>query len=72
VYPNPAETFIDIQSTYPVTDVEVYDMAGQLVRKENNIGRTQFRLNVDNLTKGVYSLRIITSKGTNVKKVVLN
>ncbi|MDR1878223.1 MAG: T9SS type A sorting domain-containing protein [Bacteroidales bacterium] len=72
VYPNPAESFIYINSSYRITDIELYDMVGRLVRKESNVGQNQLKLNLDSLTKGVYSIRVITEKGIISKKVVLH
>jgi hypothetical protein len=72
VYPNPAQTFINIQSASVVSDVELYDIAGRLVKKETNLGQYQLRLDLNNLSKGVYSVKVTTEKGIISKKVVLH
>lgn len=72
VQPNPAT---DVLTVIPLSDNEyslrLYDMNGKLVRELNGL-QNETRMNISDLTKGVYFLQV--KQGTNVKtqKVLIN
>jgi hypothetical protein len=70
VYPNPAKDFISIESTDQdqISTVQVFDVLGKEVmntRIQNN------RLNVSNLSKGMYILKINSVNGNGITKKVI-
>lgn len=69
VYPNPAtdNLTVSIPETYNLKSVSLYDVLGQVVRKNDNR-----QLNVSGLSKGIYFLDIVTDKGKATKKIVIN
>ena len=73
VYPNPITDVINIRfsNMMQVESLEIYGMTGNLVQ---NINYSQYTNNIvqktDNLTTGVYFLKIITSNGVFHKKIV--
>lgn len=74
LYPNPANSFVTIQSDEPnvsLKHVEVYDVTGRKVMSETLDGQKQ-GFSIDNLVSGVYHVRVQTSNGccTNLKLVV--
>ena len=70
IYPNPAQDFITIQSkNTDVSTVEVYSLVGQKVISETKL--TNDRLNISNLTRGVYLLKIVADETSLVKKIIV-
>lgn len=69
VYPNPSngEIFISFENTIQLLNYEVYDLNGRLLIK-NEMKRTE--INISELNRGVYLLRIETDKGPIIKKIV--
>ena len=66
VYPNPTtgELYIDAMG---IQKVECYNQMGQLVRVYDNVVNT---IDLDNLSEGVYMLRITVPQGVTMRKVV--
>jgi len=66
IYPNPANSMLNIQSSTQIQSVELFNIQGQLVIKEGNVNQ----INVSSLTNGVYMIRIATENGVKVQKFV--
>lgn len=69
IVPNPAYNNIMITSGSSFNSVEVLNFLGQVVITQPNIG-TSAKLDISNLTNGVYFVRVISDTGTSVKKFV--
>ena len=71
VYPNPATQVLNIQGSN-IAEIYLYSTTGELVRRvaaENELTE----INVTDLVRGMYLLRISTRDGqTSIKKVILN
>ncbi|MDR0368776.1 MAG: leucine-rich repeat protein [Bacteroidales bacterium] len=67
IYPNPAKSEIIIKSDLQIKKVEIYSVTGSLLKIEDDINN---KISVSTLPKGVYMVKIHTSKGTAIKKVV--
>ena len=61
VYPNPASSFVSVESSQMVDSYEVYDMAGAMVRRAA-VGQKAFNLDIEALPAGTYLLKM-TSEG---------
>ncbi len=55
VYPNPINTILTIDTDWTNFDLEIIDSSGKIVMKKKMTSKT---LNVENLSKGVYTLKI--------------
>lgn len=73
VYPNPASSRVRVESDgMKVESVAVLDLNGRVVQDYRGLaGRTSVTLDVSPLPGGVYYLRIGTSAGTVVRKLVV-
>ncbi len=71
IFPNPSKDYIQINSSYSIISVDLYDMVGKLVKREMNIGRTQTELSLSNTVSGLYLLKITTEKGSATRKLVV-
>ncbi len=72
VYPNPITDNFFVNNSFNETDamtLNISDINGRLVKKVQNIAGRQ-SINIDDLSKGIYFLKIQTSKGDVVKKIV--
>jgi hypothetical protein len=67
LYPNPVDDFLTINSEIPLTKVEIYSILGRKV-KEFNAGFNSMR--IDNLSNGVYIVRILAEKGSTSRKLI--
>lgn len=72
VYPNPAEGSIYIQN--PSSDkfsYNIFNINGKLVASESHISGSGTDVNLSNLTKGVYFIKLISTEQTETHKVIL-
>ena len=67
LYPNPVDDVLTINSEIPLTKVEVYSILGKKV-KEFSAGFNSMR--IDNLSNGVYIVRILAEKGSTTRKLI--
>ena len=66
---NPADDFLTIESKMDIDKVEIYDMVGNLVlRTMQNLNR----IDIKNLSKGIYLLTVYSSNKRSVKKLIVN
>lgn len=76
VYPNPAKDMINIQSTEGVKEIQLFDMFGReislpKIRNQNNGNNIQLALNIQQYSKGVYILKVITNKSNVVSEKLI-
>ncbi|GAB5416968.1 MAG: hypothetical protein Crog4KO_18350 [Crocinitomicaceae bacterium] len=69
LYPNPATHVINIVSTQEIKLLEVFHMNGTLVKSTSQLG-TKFTLDVADLERGTYIVRLHSTKGIVSKKFV--
>ncbi|MBT6013727.1 MAG: T9SS type A sorting domain-containing protein [Flavobacteriales bacterium] len=71
IFPNPAKNNITItNSNFVINSVEIYNIAGQLVKSEN-VNSMKANLNVSNLDKGIYILEISSDKTSIKRKLIV-
>ena len=73
VYPNPATSIVNLSSKDSLTfeNVTIVDVNGRSV-KTFVVNQTQTKINVSDLTSGIYFLNIETNEGSTVKKFIKN
>ena len=71
LYPNPAKEYVDIRvnGDLNVTMMEVYDVYGKLINTVNVV-ENPTRINVSNLSNGMYFVRVTTEAGMVTKTFV--
>lgn len=65
IYPNPAKDFINITSDKAVKSVEIYDVLGRLIKTDSSN-----KINISQLSKGNYILKIKTDSGDVIEKII--
>ncbi|TAF73827.1 MAG: T9SS C-terminal target domain-containing protein [Bacteroidetes bacterium] len=68
LFPNPANEELTIVSQENITYIEIYDTKGTLVQSKAVDNMPIFTQNVQNLTDGLYVVKINTSNGTEAKR----
>lgn len=69
IYPNPAESIVNIKATSPIVKIELYDMFGKQIQTylDNNM---QIAIDISKVVSGIYFLKITTSNGQKVEKII--
>ena len=71
LYPNPASGTIQIQTGSSEFDVEIFDSRGTLIKKVEKIHNSE-KINIDNLSSGIYTVIIHDSNKITQKKLIIN
>jgi hypothetical protein len=71
IFPNPATNFVNIKSQSSISQISIINNFGQMVFEAENPGETIW-VNTSNFPKGVYVVRIHTTKGICFKKLIIN
>ncbi len=66
-YPNPVTNVLTIDSEIPLTKVEIYSVLGKKVEEVNSDFRS---ISTNNLSSGIYMVKIYSEKGTTVRKLI--
>ena len=70
LYPNPASSFINIQSKeVEVTKVEIYNLTGQRVLEQK--GLVKNGVDVSGLSKGIYVLKLSSADNQFSRKIIV-
>lgn len=68
IYPNPANEFVTISSSVEINKIEVYNLLGKKVSSSSSLINNT--LDISNLSKGMYLLKLTSEEGTATKKIV--
>ena len=71
IFPNPAQTEINVRSEVPVMEVQIYNQLGMLVKSEHPKNR-DCTIEISGLLHGIYFVNCLTESGTRIKKIVKN
>lgn len=72
VYPNPSSEIISVHSPNNINSITVYSIDGRSIQTYiNPITGTDFTIKVQNLSVGLYTLKVNTDNGTFSKKVII-
>ncbi len=75
VYPNPASDYlvVKMREGIRITDVEIYDITGKLVRAENGLNKFSHQINgIDQFIPGLYLVKTTTDHGVITRKVLVD
>ena len=67
-YPNPSQDFIYLENTKDVNKIEILDYTGKSIKSFNNSSKIDIR----DLAKGIYLLKIESGSKSNVQKFIKN
>jgi len=76
VYPNPTNGLVTLSSNFSADNInlEVIDLSGRIVKSISNasLGNNLFELDLQDLAKGSYQIKIVNGVNVQVAKVILN
>lgn len=67
VYPNPANNLITVNSNFDIQKVEILDLTGKIIK---SIHQSNNPINISELTKGIYFLKIYSNDDVFSKKII--
>ncbi len=72
LYPNPTKDVINIAISEPTSSilVKIYDLTGRQIEEHASYSQTQ-QLNLKHLTKGVYTIKVITDNAIQTQQIIL-
>ena len=70
IYPNPAKSFIVIRSSFPVKEIEIFDVSGKLI-KEITFSSKESKISLKGIKSGVYLLKIKAENKEFAEKLVI-
>lgn len=71
IFPNPTEGIVNVRSdNVVITEIEVYNMMGKLVRREN-VNDVQTMLDLNSAAPGTYILQMKLQSGDIVRKKLI-
>lgn len=74
VYPNPAHDYLVVKTKegIRITDVEIYDVTGSLVRTENGLNKLSHQINaINNFPAGLYLIKVTTDRGVVTRRALV-
>jgi hypothetical protein len=75
MYPNPTKNIVNFEFTNTAlpSEIAVFDIHSKLIKTYNEFSNNSIILSTENLSKGMYLIRISNSKGNNIyKKLVIH
>ncbi|MBN2747166.1 MAG: DUF4465 domain-containing protein [Bacteroidales bacterium] len=71
IYPNPATDFIQIESSDPINQIQIFDQTGRLIRALVIENELFTKVNLKEIPSGIYFLKVVTNKGYQMQKLVI-
>lgn len=68
IYPNPSKDWVKIDGLTELSDVQIFDITGKLILQQEY--QIDDRIDISNLTVGMYILNIRNSEGVSSKKII--
>lgn len=69
LYPNPATDRITIDCSERINELSIYNLVGELVF-QRQLNNNKNEIDVSNLSKGVYIIRVLSASGTMQQKLI--
>lgn len=71
VFPNPTHNTLNINSPTNILQLDLFDLNGRILFS-NNPNNSNFIINLDSYTNGIYLLQVMTEKGISYQRIVKN
>ncbi len=71
IYPNPTKHSVDIISSEKIISVEMKNIIGKTIINKENINSKTYRLNLNNLSKGIYFIEITGITNNKIVKKII-
>ncbi|MFT4526901.1 MAG: hypothetical protein ACI85F_003082, partial [Bacteroidia bacterium] len=71
VYPNPANDQLYLQSTFDQVDLQIFDITGKIVFESGRYNEGLHRIDISSMTQGIYFVRLTSTAGERVEKLII-
>ena len=73
IYPNPVESVLNLSGLEEANSLTIFDISGKLLMYQADAFiANKYTMDVSSLNSGVYFVRLNTTAGTAIKKLVIN
>jgi hypothetical protein len=69
IYPNPTNSVLNIKSSNEIKYFEIYDVSGRLIQS-SLVNSLDSIINISERSNGIYYLKVVTSEGIKVEKII--
>ncbi len=70
LFPNPADSYIVVQSENPIGTIRLYDLSGKELKSFFSVQNKRFRIDITTLPKGVYFIKTASAEEAGLMKFV--
>jgi len=71
IYPNPATSEVTVASEKPISKIEIWSMAGTLIKQMNLIDENEVKISTGGFTPGAYFVHILQENKRTTKKLMV-
>lgn len=71
IFPNPTENKLSVSSNEIIDVIQIKDLSGKRI-DQISIGLTETKLNLENLSQGVYMIEVETKRGVRTERIIKN
>lgn len=71
IHPNPTENELFISSNEIIDLIQIKDLSGKRI-DQISVGQTETKLNLENLSQGVYLIEVETKRGVRTERIIKN
>jgi hypothetical protein len=72
IFPNPARDVITIRNDHSIQSVEIIDVTGRVVQKQDRLNSSEVQLQFDGLYNGIYIVKVTSERGISNQKIRVN
>lgn len=72
IYPNPSNGLVNVNATFPIASITIFDLNGRIVQEIKLDEFVQKNIQINNLRKGVYLIKVSNNELIGLKKVIIN
>ena len=72
IYPNPANSILNIQADYPINDLTIYNTFGQKIMLSQKQNSNKIQIDISGLPNGIYILTINNKSSRTFRKIIKN
>ena len=69
IAPNPTSNFITIKALQPISNIQVFDMQGRIVRSASE-NTSSVNIDLSSVSNGIYLVKVATSTGSTLQKII--
>ncbi len=69
-YPNPSSNYIQVESEQNIQSYKIVSIEGKLVQNQTIINKSNFTIDISNISNGIYVLQLVSDSGSKSVKLI--